>query len=71
MSGKKASKVIAEAKNRFSQFTEFLMQVVRMAECSNVDHYFRAGSISAPGKIKESYCQELCMEGSRGVLCNT
>ena len=53
MSRKNELKVISEAKNRLSQLTEFLTQAACVAGCSNVDHYFRAGSISTPGKIKD------------------
>ena len=53
MSRKNKLKVISETKNRFSQLTDFLTQAARVAGCSNVDHYFRAGSIATPGKIKD------------------
>jgi hypothetical protein len=40
------------------------------------EHLVRYLSETYPGRIHdkricESYCQELCMEGSRGVLFNT
>jgi hypothetical protein len=53
MSKKNVSKVVIESRNRISQFTEFLTQVSRVAGCSDITHYFRAGSISDTGKVKE------------------
>ena len=51
--GKSHVKVVHQDRNRISQLTEFLKRVADAAKTSNIDHYFRSGSINHMPILKE------------------